>query len=147
MSINILYWKKLESLFRCIFHFFKLVRAFPNILKMMGGGGGRWVSKIGGNLQYKQTMYYWKMHTPHKWVIPNLHFSNIWWNAVKGGEIFQWIYPYTCFKSSFSKKVCQFTTLLSIVLSVRDIPNSQNSSRISYCVSMNDVWFQQVCYK
>ena len=44
-----------------------------------GGGGPKTFSA--------NILFEWP-YTPHKWVIPNVHFSNIWWNAIKvGGKL------------------------------------------------------------
>ena len=73
--------EEVRIFFQDIPHFLRCLRALPNVLK-----NGREFSKIGENLQYKQTIHYRKIHTHHEWVIPNLHFCNIWWNAIKPVE-------------------------------------------------------------
>ena len=86
--------------------------------------GGRGVK----NWKFRTNILFEWSHISNKWMIPIFHFSNIWWNTIKVGG-----------KSSFSKKACKLTMLLSVVLSVRHLSNSQNSSRLSYYVSLNEV--------
>ena len=118
MWINILYWKRLELLSGTFFQAGKASKSFPKQFSKKGGG---------------------KIHTPHEWVIPNLHFSNIWWNAITVGESSSEEHPDKNILIFLVKKVCKTTALLSVVLSVRDLSNSQNSSRLSYYFSLNEV--------
>ena len=118
MWINILYWKRLEWLSGTFLQAGKASKSFPKYFSKKGGG---------------------KIHTSHEWVIPNLHFANIWWDTITVGESSSEEYPDKNILIFLVKKVCKTTALLSVVLSVRDLSNSQNSSRLSYYFSLNEV--------